>query len=80
MVTVTLTPADPRHGTINGYNNLYCRCQPCRDANNARQYDYMERHPDQRRKTRDRRRKQEGLTPDEISRLERLYQSRRLVT
>jgi len=23
---------DPRHGTINAYNNLACRCQPCRDA------------------------------------------------
>lgn len=24
---------DPRHGTYNGYSNLGCRCQPCRDAN-----------------------------------------------
>lgn len=24
---------DPRHGTYNGYQNLNCRCQPCRDAN-----------------------------------------------
>lgn len=23
---------DPRHGTTNGYNNLKCRCQPCRNA------------------------------------------------
>jgi hypothetical protein len=23
---------DPRHGTVNGYSNLGCRCQPCRDA------------------------------------------------
>lgn len=26
---------DPRHGTPNGYSNLDCRCQPCRDAWNA---------------------------------------------
>jgi hypothetical protein len=25
-------PTDPRHGTTNGYRNLECRCQPCRDA------------------------------------------------
>jgi hypothetical protein len=25
-------PTDPRHGTTNGYSNLKCRCQPCRDA------------------------------------------------
>lgn len=29
---VSLTPDDPRHGTSNGYTNLKCRCQPCRDA------------------------------------------------
>jgi hypothetical protein len=31
----TLVPGDgdPRHGTLNGYGNLKCRCQPCRDAN-----------------------------------------------
>jgi hypothetical protein len=23
---------DPRHGTQNGYTNLRCRCQPCRDV------------------------------------------------
>jgi hypothetical protein len=28
----TLPPDDPRHGTPNGYNNLGCRCQRCRDA------------------------------------------------
>jgi hypothetical protein len=26
---------DPRHGTTNGYSNLDCRCQPCRDAHAA---------------------------------------------
>lgn len=30
-----LPPGDPRHGTVNGYGNLGCRCQPCRDANAA---------------------------------------------
>ena len=29
---MTLAPTDPRHGTMNGYCNLKCRCQPCRDA------------------------------------------------
>jgi hypothetical protein len=29
---MTLAPDDPRHGTTNGYGNLRCRCQPCRDA------------------------------------------------
>jgi len=24
-----LDPADPRHGTVNGYTNLGCRCRPC---------------------------------------------------
>lgn len=27
-----MAPDDPRHGTVNGYVNLKCRCQPCRDA------------------------------------------------
>jgi hypothetical protein len=30
-----IEPDDPRHGTPNGYNNLLCRCDPCRDAWNA---------------------------------------------
>jgi hypothetical protein len=25
-----LAPDDPRHGTANAYNNLYCRCAACR--------------------------------------------------
>lgn len=25
-------PADPRHGTANGYRNLKCRCDECRHA------------------------------------------------
>ncbi len=23
---------NPRHGTVNGYNNVRCRCDDCRDA------------------------------------------------
>jgi hypothetical protein len=26
-------PTDPRHGTYNGYVNLFCRCDRCRAAN-----------------------------------------------
>lgn len=26
-------PTDPRHGTLNGYNNLRCRCDECTLAN-----------------------------------------------
>lgn len=25
-------PSDDRHGTVNGYQNLKCRCDLCRDA------------------------------------------------
>ena len=42
-----MLPDDPRHGTNNGYNNLGCRCQPCRDAHNARQQRYYREHPEQ---------------------------------
>lgn len=28
-------PDDPRHGTVNGYTNLACRCDPCKAANTA---------------------------------------------
>ena len=34
---------DPRHGTSNGYNNLRCRCEPCRDAWNTYFVDYLYR-------------------------------------
>ena len=27
-----MTPDDPRHGSVNGYSNLACRCQPCKNA------------------------------------------------
>lgn len=32
---------DPRHGTLNGYCNLMCRCDACRSA--AREYDRARR-------------------------------------
>lgn len=38
-----LADDDPRHGTINGYNNLKCRCDLCRDANTKSHAAYMKR-------------------------------------
>ncbi len=29
---MNLEADDPRHGTVNGYSNLKCRCVPCRGA------------------------------------------------
>ena len=29
-------PDDPRHGSLNGYSNMRCRCSRCRKANAAR--------------------------------------------
>jgi DNA mismatch endonuclease (patch repair protein) len=40
-----LTPDDPRHGTTNGYGNLGCRCEPCRDANRRYHAEYRARRP-----------------------------------
>lgn len=34
---------DPRHGTANGYGNLKCRCDRCREANRLAHSAYMER-------------------------------------
>lgn len=34
---------DPRHGTLNGYNNLHCRCQGCTEAHARYQAAYMAR-------------------------------------
>lgn len=31
-VEAGLAPDDPRHGTLNGYRNYGCRCDPCRQA------------------------------------------------
>jgi len=38
-----LTPDDPRHGTINGYGNLGCRCDLCREAHRKNHNEYMAR-------------------------------------
>jgi hypothetical protein len=38
---------DPRHGTVNGYSNLGCRCPECRQAWTEYHYDYM--HADEKR-------------------------------
>ena len=34
---------DPRHGTLNGYCNLACRCEMCRGANRERHREYIQR-------------------------------------
>lgn len=34
---------DPRHGTYNGYRNLQCRCERCREANRLQMLDYRGR-------------------------------------
>lgn len=33
-------PDDPRHGSLNGYSNMKCRCGRCRQANTARKPGY----------------------------------------
>lgn len=40
---ITLAPDDPRHGTTNGYSNLGCRCEPCREAHRVNHNAYMHR-------------------------------------
>lgn len=44
-------PDDSRHGSTNGYNNLGCRCQRCKDAWAADHLRYMDAHPEQREKS-----------------------------
>lgn len=41
-----MTADDVRHGTVNGYGNLRCRCGPCRDAWRARcsEAGYLQRY------------------------------------
>jgi hypothetical protein len=34
---------DPRHGTVNGYTNLACRCDDCRAAQRRYQNDWGHR-------------------------------------
>jgi len=43
-----LLPDDPRHGTVNGYRNLYCRCDRCREAHREAHAAYMASSPAQR--------------------------------
>lgn len=38
-----LEPDDPRHGTLNGYNNLECRCRACCSANTQYHAAYLRR-------------------------------------
>lgn len=45
-----LAPDDPRHGTLNGYNNLRCRCDDCRGA--ARDWNRAYSHRTGRRRPR----------------------------
>jgi hypothetical protein len=54
MADEPLPEGDPRHG-LNGYTNLGCRCDICREAQRLKHWDYMERHPEQREKHRIRR-------------------------
>lgn len=60
-----LTHDDPRHGTSNGYTNLECRCQLCREAWAVAHWTYMhadptrlERHRLRQQVYRDRKRKE----------------------
>jgi hypothetical protein len=38
-----LPQGDPRHGTVNGYRNLGCRCLACREAAREDHRKYMDR-------------------------------------
>lgn len=39
----SIDPNDERHGKYSFYVNYGCRCDPCRDANNARARDLRKR-------------------------------------
>ena len=52
--TITEGDGDPRHGSHNGYINLSCRCQPCRDAWAAYHLQYMHAEPERMARARDR--------------------------
>lgn len=41
MAGKELAPDDPRHGTRNGYGNLGCRCDACREAHRQNHRKYM---------------------------------------
>lgn len=36
-------PTDERHGTVNGYGNLACPCDRCREAWRIKHLEYMHR-------------------------------------
>lgn len=38
-----LPKGDPRHGTVNGYGNLACRCLACRRAATKQHREYLAR-------------------------------------
>lgn len=62
-------PDDARHGTLNGYSNLRCRCDRCREANRLAQKEYLDRNPIQREKNRERatrRRLEMGMKPRRV--------------
>jgi hypothetical protein len=46
--TNSLEPGDPRHGTLYGYQRFGCRCDPCREAFNARRRAEYARHRESR--------------------------------
>jgi hypothetical protein len=35
-----LPPGDPRHGTVNGYDNYLCRCDACKHAHNVKHAEW----------------------------------------
>src|SRR4051812_22644496 len=43
MVPAPLPADSPWHGTTNGYGNLGCRCERCREAHRANHAKYMKR-------------------------------------
>lgn len=54
MPSKRLAPNDPRHGTVNGYTNLRCRCSRCRKAHRENHLNYMHENPEQQEKARQR--------------------------
>ncbi len=47
-------PEDPRHGSINGYDNLACRCDRCTESKRVTHLAYMHTHPEQGKRQADR--------------------------
>jgi hypothetical protein len=71
----TISPGDgnSRHGQ-NGYSNYGCRCDICKTANTNSHYEYIKRHPEQQKKSRDRQRISKGLDGEKLAKLEEEYQ------